>query len=80
MKCPFTYPPHHLVQTEALVAADGEVLVMVLPGCKQEELTTGAGIHAAAAWLGKIRKAVFLKDDEGEPFVEGGTHDGFLAL
>jgi hypothetical protein len=30
--------------------------------------------------LGKVGEAVFLKDDEGQAFVEGGSHDGFLSF
>ncbi len=74
-----TYQPCQIIQLEALAAADGESLVVVLPWGKEEQLTSGTCVHALASWFGEVGEAVFLKDDEGELFVEGGAHDGFLA-
>ena len=70
----------HIVQGQALVATDGEALVVVVPGSKEQQLAAGAGLHALAAGLGKVGEAVLEKDDEGQAFVEGGTHDGLLTL
>ena len=72
--------PCHFVEGEALVAADGEALVVVLPGGEEQKLATGAGFHALAAGLGKVGEAVLLKDDEGQALFEGGAHHLFLAL
>ena len=77
---PFTYPPCHLVERQALGTVDGEALVVMLPGGKQQELTAHAGFHPAPAGLGKVGKAVLLKDNQRETFIEGGTHDLLLAL
>ena len=68
-----------IVQLEALTTADGESFVVVLPWGKEEELTSGTCVHALASGFSKVGEAVLLKDDEGKPFVEGGSHDGFLA-
>ena len=61
------------------MAGDGEALVVVLPGGKDEELAASTGFHALAAGLGEVGEAVFLQDDERETFGEGGAHDGFLS-
>lgn len=53
---------------------------MVLPWGKQQELSAHAGFHPAATGLGEVGETVFLKDNQREAFVEGGTHDGFLTL
>lgn len=76
----FANHPGHIIQGEALVAADGELLIMVLPRSEEEQLAAGAGLHAGAAGLGKVSKAVLLQDDEGQAFVKGSAHDLFLAL
>ena len=68
-----------VIQLEALVTANGELLVVVLPGGKKEKLAALAGIHALASWFGEVGEAVFLEDDEGKAFVEGGAHDGLLS-
>ena len=41
-----TNHPGHVVEGEALVAADGEALVVVLPVSEEKELAAGAGLHA----------------------------------
>lgn len=80
VQSPFTYHPRQIVQCQALSSADGDVLVMVLPRCEDEELAAGAGLHALASGLGQVGEAVLLQDDEGEAFVEGSAHDLFLTL
>lgn len=62
-----------------MASADGEALVMVLPRGEQEELSALAGFHALAAGLGEVGEAVLLKDDEGQAFLEGGSHHLLLA-
>lgn len=42
----FANHPGHIIQGEALVAADGELLIMVLPRSEEEQLAAGAGLHA----------------------------------
>ena len=68
-----------VVEGKALVARDGQALVVVLPRSEQEELAAGAGIHALTSGLGQVGKAVLLKDDQRQALVEGGAHDSFLA-
>lgn len=51
---------------------DGEALVVVIPRSQQQELTTGTGIHALSAGLGKVGKAVLLQEDEGQALIDGG--------
>ena len=51
----------HVVEGEALGAADGEVLVVVLPGGEQEQLAALAGFHALAAGLGEVSEVSNLK-------------------
>lgn len=75
----FTYPLCHLVELEALASFDGEAFAVVFPGGEQEELSALAGFHALAAGLGEVGEAVLLKDDEGQAFLEGGTHHLLLA-
>ena len=70
----------HVVQGQTLVATDGETLVVMAPRSEEQELAAGAGLHALAAGLGKVGEAVLEEDDEGQAFVEGGTHDGLLTL
>ena len=53
-------PVGDVVQGQALVAANGELLVVMLPRGKDEELTSGTGFHAATAGLGKVGEAVLL--------------------
>ena len=62
-----------------MTSADGEAFIVVFPWGKEEELTSGTSFHALASGFGEFSEAIFLEDDEGEAFVEGGTHDGFLA-
>ena len=76
----FTDHLGHVVEGHALVTADGEVLVVMFPWGKQQQLTAAAGLHALTARFGQIGKTVFLKDDEGQAFVEGKAHDRFLSL
>ena len=67
-----TNHPRHFVKRKALVTADGEALVVVIPRSQQQELTTGTGIHALSAGLGKVGKAVLLQEDEGQALIDGG--------
>ena len=53
---------------------------MVLPGGEHQQLTSGTGLHAAAAGFRQVGEAVFLKHDEGQAFLEGCAHDLLLAL
>jgi hypothetical protein len=62
-----------------LTSADGELLVVVLPGSKEEQLTSGTGFHASTSGFGKVGKAILLEDDEGVTFLKSGAHDSFLA-
>ena len=50
----------HVVEGEALAAADGGALVVVLPGGEEKELAALAGFHALAAGLGEVGEAVLL--------------------
>ena len=75
-----TNQPAHIIERQALVATDGEALVVMAPGSEEQQLAAGAGLHALAAGLGKVGEAVLEEDDEGQAFVEGGTHDCLLTL
>ena len=48
------------VQGETFVAGDGSLLVVVLPGRQNEQLTTGAGCEEAMAGLGVGCEPVLL--------------------
>ena len=76
----FANPLCHVVEHEALVSADGKVLVVVFPGGKEQKLSALAGFHALSAGLGKVCEAVLLKDDEGQALRKGGSHHLLLAL
>ena len=69
----------HVVKRETLLAADGGLFVVVLPRSQQEELTTGASLHALTARFGEVGEAVLLKDNKGQAFFERGSHNMFLA-
>ena len=51
-----------VVEDEALVAGDGDALVVVLPWGEQEELAAGTGIHSLTSGFGEFGKAILLKD------------------
>ena len=68
-----------VVEFEALAAADGELLVVVLPWGEDEQLAAGTGLHSLAIGLCQVCKSVLLQVDEWESLVECGPHDGCLA-
>lgn len=70
----------HFVQLEALIALDGELFVVVLPGGEDKQLTAGAGVHSLATGLRQVGEAVLLQIDQRKAFLEGGPHDGFLSF
>ena len=72
--------PGHLVEGEALVATNGHIAVVVLPGGEQEQAALGAGVEVAPSGLCVLTKAVFTQKDGREAEVEGGIHDAPLAL
>ena len=69
----------HLVEGEALVAAAGGMLVVVLPWCHDEKAAFSAGFHSFPSRLGQVGEAILLKYDEWKTLLEGWPHDGFLA-
>ena len=71
--------PRHLVEVEALVAADEPPVVVVLPWGEHEELPLSAGVEPAASGLGQGCEAVFLEGNYGVTLLKGCLHDGFLA-
>ena len=75
-----TYHAGKVVEGEALVATDGEALVVVVPGSEEQELAACTGLHALAARLGEVSETVLEEDDERQTFVEGSTHHRLLTL
>ena len=69
----------HVVQREALVAADGCAFVVVLPRREDEQLPSGTGLHALPARFGQVGEAVLLQIDKGQALLKGGTHHSLLA-
>lgn len=69
----------HVVQGEALAAADGCALVVVLPRREDEQLPSGTGLHALPARLGQVSEAVLLQIDKRKALLKGGTHHSLLA-
>ena len=69
----------HVVQGEALAAADGCALVVVLPRREDEQLSSSTGLHALPARFGQVGEAVLLQIDKGEALLKGGTHHSLLA-
>lgn len=62
-----------------MVATDGNVLVVVFPWGKDEQLAPGTSLHALATGLCQVGKAILLKVDEWEASFEGSAHHRFLA-
>ena len=68
-----------VVEFEALVSTDCQLLVVVFPWSEDEELSSGTGFHSGPTGFCQVGKAVLLQVDEGETLVESGSHGSFLA-
>lgn len=75
----FTQAPGNVIQNKAFVTGDGMVVVAVIGGSEEEELTAGTGIETLARRLCQRSKAVVLEDNLREASVKGSPHDGTLS-